>query len=216
MIGNSSREKILSRLYAASGGRESFQSPLPIVMKDFSGHKQEHLEFLLKDAGADVYIIDRRDLAETLKSVKAAHSLKTICHGTDIWYEDALRSAFMDAQDQLVLFARPLEEFRDTLFSVDASIVTALAAVAETGSLCLFPGVAEPRALSLVPPVLVVVLHAGAIFSDCRELFVSPLWKTSLSANPVFITGPSKSMAIEGSIIFGASGPQKLVVIIVC
>lgn len=214
MIGNSSREKILSRLYAASGGRESFQAPLPVVMKDFSGHKDEFLKTLLEEAGADVHICDRRDLAATLKVVKNAHSLKTVCHGTDIRYEEALREAFSEAEDRLIPFDRPLEDFKDTLFSVDAGIVTAPAAVAESGGLCLFPGAEEPRSLSLVPPVLIVILQADAIFGDCRELFASPLWKTSLSLNPVFITGPSKSMAIEGRVVSGAGGPGVLAVII--
>lgn len=214
MIGNSAREKILSRLYAASGGRESFHAPPSCVVKEFSVEKHEYLKRLLKDAGAQVWDIDRRELAGTLKTIKAEFKLRTVCCGVDIWYDEAVCEAFADAEKERIRFNRPLEEFKDILFSVDAGIVTAQAAIAETGSLCLFPGADEPRSLSLVPPVLIVILLSDAIFGYCQELFASPLWKTSLSRNPVFIAGPSRCMAIEGQIVSEAGGPRELAVII--
>ena len=213
MIGNSAREKILSRLYAASSGRESFQTLFPASAHDFSARKPERLKSLLEKAGASVHGAAQGDIAGVFQSIKREHGLKTVCCGMDIWYEAALREAFSDEGEQCIRFERPLEEFRDALFSVDAGIATARAAVAETGSVCLFPDANEPRSLSLVPPTLIVVVRVEAIFNDFRELFASPLWKTQASGNPVFIAGPSKSMAIEGHGAIGAGGPRKLAVV---
>jgi L-lactate utilization protein LutC len=55
-----------------------------------------------------------------------------------------------------------IEQWKDEMFhQTPASLTTARAAIAETGTLVLWPDADEPRLMSLVPPVHIVLLDAS-------------------------------------------------------
>lgn len=115
----------------------------------------------------------------------------------------------------LIPDASPVEAVRGDLFdATDAGFTSSRAAIAETGSLVLWPTPEEPRLLSLVPPVHCVLLEAGRIVSTLHELLVSEGWGGGMPTNALLISGPSKSADIEQTLAYGVHGPAQLLVLI--
>lgn len=115
----------------------------------------------------------------------------------------------------LIPYRDPIEGWRDRLFAdIDAGFTTCLGAVAETGSLALWPGPREPRLLSLVPPIHVCLLEAGALWSSFAELMDGLGWASGMPTNALLITGPSKSADIEQTLAYGVHGPKELIVLV--
>ena len=92
------------------------------------------------------------------------------------------------------------------------------AGVAESGSLMLASGPANPTTLNFLPENHIVVLAAGDIVPDyesgwerVRSRYPGPLLPRAVN----FITGPSRSADIEQTIQFGAHGPRRLHIILV-
>jgi L-lactate dehydrogenase complex protein LldG len=108
-----------------------------------------------------------------------------------------------------------IERNREDLFdAAEASITSCRAAIAETGSLVLWPTPAEPRLLSLVPPIHCVLLEADRIVSTLHELMVTEDWASDMPTNAVLISGPSKSADIEQTLAYGVHGPARLIVLV--
>ncbi len=116
---------------------------------------------------------------------------------------------------RLVPYSEPVESFRETLFdTIDAGFTTCRGAIAETGTLVLWPDSREPRLLSLVPPIHVVLLAAGSIRSTFAELMDQQAWHQGMPTNALLITGPSKSADIEQTLTYGVHGPKELIVLV--
>ena len=112
-------------------------------------------------------------------------------------------------------YREPVEQCRADLFDPAAAGLTACrGAVAETGSLVLWPGPDEPRLLSLVPPVHVVLLAADTICGTFAELLAAQAWAGGLPTNALLISGPSKSADIEQTLSYGVHGPRELIVLL--
>ena len=103
--------------------------------------------------------------------------------------------------------------FRDT----PAGLTAARAAIAETGTLILWPDAQEPRLMSLVPPLHIVLLDAGKIYNTFYEAMTSEAWADpasgGLPTNALLISGPSKTADIQQTLAYGAHGPKELVVL---
>lgn len=124
-----------------------------------------------------------------------------------------------DAAPVLIPDLHAIEDGRGDLFDgTDAGFTACRAAVAETGSLVLWPTPAEPRLLSLVPPIHCVLLEAGQIVSTLHELMVDQGWGDARSGgmptNALLISGPSKSADIEQTLAYGVHGPAQLIVLL--
>ena len=87
-------------------------------------------------------------------------------------------------------------------------------AIAETGSLVLWPTPEEPRLLSLVPPIHCVLLDATQIRSTFAELSVEQGSSQGMPTNALLISGPSKSADIEQTLADGVHGPKELIVLV--
>lgn len=121
-----------------------------------------------------------------------------------------------DGGIRLIPALQPIEDCRDALFDeTDAAFTGCLGAVAETGSLVLWPCLREPRLMSLVPPIHVVLLNAGQIRSTFHELMTEHDWVgQGMPTNALLISGPSKSADIEQTLAYGVHGPKELIVLI--
>lgn len=112
-------------------------------------------------------------------------------------------------------YQEPIERWRGELFDqVQAGFTGCRGAIAETGTLVVWPDSHEPRLLSLVPPIHVVLLDAGAIFTTFAELLHVQGWAQGLPTNALLITGPSKSADIEQTLTYGVHGPKELIVLV--
>jgi len=132
------------------------------------------------------------------------------CHGA------ALAQGWPDgAAVRLRPYLAPVEQCRDALFEPAlAGFSGCRGAVAETGSLVLWPDAHEPRLLSLVPSIHVVLLDADTICSTFAELLQTQGWARGMPTNALLITGPSKSADIEQTLTYGVHGPKELIVLV--
>lgn len=99
----------------------------------------------------------------------------------------------------------------------EVSLSHAAAAVAETGTLLLAAGPANPVTLSFLPEAHVVVLaakdivgHYEAAFDRVRAVF----GQGNMPRTVNLISGPSRTADVGGRLVTGAHGPRRLCVII--
>jgi L-lactate dehydrogenase complex protein LldG len=106
---------------------------------------------------------------------------------------------------------------RDPLFAADLGISGVDFLIAETGSLVVRACPAEPRSLSLLPPVHIVVAERARLLPDLFDLFEPKHWgePPSLPSCLSLITGPSKTGDIELRLVTGVHGPGEVHVILV-
>jgi len=107
------------------------------------------------------------------------------------------------------------EDLKSTIFNIDAAITTSLGGIAQTGSVVLWPTDKEPRLMSLVPPVNLVILHENQLYGTFYEMLVGQKWQNSLPTNALLISGPSKTADIEQELCYGVHGPKELIVYVV-
>jgi L-lactate dehydrogenase complex protein LldG len=116
---------------------------------------------------------------------------------------------------ELVPYDRPVAQWRNELFdTIDASITGARSAIAETGSMVLWPDANEPRLMSLVPPIHFVLLDVATIHADMHSAFTKEGWASGMPTNALLISGPSKTADIQQTLAYGAHGPRELVVLL--
>jgi L-lactate dehydrogenase complex protein LldG len=99
--------------------------------------------------------------------------------------------------------------------AVDASLTLARSAIADIGSLVLWPDASEPRLMSLVPPVHFVLLDADRIHADLQSALIAEAWADAMPSNVLLISGPSKTADIQQTMAYGAHGPRELVVLMI-
>jgi L-lactate dehydrogenase complex protein LldG len=142
--------------------------------------------------------------------------LKTLLYGPGSKAGSALASAWSPGGATLVPYDRPVETFKQELFSaMDAGFTDTVGGVAETGGLLLQPGPDEPRLLSLVPPIHVALLRASTIHDTLWSAVKTLGWGQALPPNALMISGPSKTADIEQTLAYGVHGPKRLIVILV-
>ena len=103
------------------------------------------------------------------------------------------------------------------------SVSWALAGVAETGTLVLASGPESPTTLNFLPDVHVVVLQEDDIAPNYEEVWsrLRNGAKARTTDQPVmprtvnWITGPSRTADIEQTLLLGAHGPRKLVILLI-
>lgn len=127
---------------------------------------------------------------------------------------DALSVQWPDGP-RLVAYDQSVEQHKQTLVSgVQAGITHARAAIAETGSLVLWPDRDEPRLLSLLPPIHVALLRGSTLVDTLADLIRDQGWAGCLPTNALLISGPSKTADIEQTLAYGVHGPKELIVLV--
>ena len=116
---------------------------------------------------------------------------------------------------KLTRYDRRIEDWKDSLFrDIDFAITGTLAGLAESGSLVLWPGPAEPRLMSLVPPLHIALLEADRLFENFAELVAKEDWAAGMPTNALLISGPSKTADNEQTLAYGIHGPKSLITLI--
>lgn len=142
--------------------------------------------------------------------------LKNLLYGPASEAGAALAAAWAPGGPQLMPYDRPVEAFKQELFTgVDAGFTSTVGGVAETGGLLLMPGPAEPRLMSLVPPIHIALLRASTIMDSFWSAVKALGWGRSLPPNALLISGPSKTADIEQTLAYGVHGPKRLIVVLV-
>ena len=215
MTGLDARETILRRLRAARPGAAG---PVPGGGRppdwDEAERRSRFVERLTGVHGEVQPVAD--DWPRRLHGLLAERGLSQLWYGPGGPAAGTLESGWpAPAAVRLRPYREPIEQCRADLFDPGAAGFTACrGAIAETGSLVLWPGAGEPRLLSLVPPVHVVLLAGGAIHATFDELLRSQGWVRGLPTNALLISGPSKSADIEQTLTYGVHGPRELIVLL--
>ena len=112
-------------------------------------------------------------------------------------------------------YEQEIEHWKQELFqTIDVGITTTRGGIAETGSLILWPDSAEPRLMSLVPPVHIALLEANTLYETFAEAMHEQAWAREMPTNALLISGPSKTADIEQTLAYGIHGPKQLIVLI--
>ncbi|MDP1830682.1 MAG: lactate utilization protein C [Geothrix sp.] len=216
------RAAILGRL-RASGEPGPLPSPLPAldtavlercqwppaerVARLRKGMEAVHTEFL--DATPDTW-------PNLVRAFCDREELKNLLYGPTSEDGAVLTATWLPDGTQLMPYDRPVEAFKRELFTgVDAGFTGTVGGVAETGGLLLTPGPAEPRLLSLVPPIHIALLRTSTIQDSFWSAVQTLGWGRSLPPNALLISGPSKTADIEQTLAYGVHGPRRLIVVLV-
>lgn len=98
------------------------------------------------------------------------------------------------------------------------AISHAYGAAAETGTLVLLSGAQNPTTLNFLPDDHIVVVAAETVAGDYETVLArlrDDLGSERLPRAINLVTGPSRSADIEQTLILGAHGPRRLLVIVV-
>lgn len=154
---------------------------------------------------------------DALRAFFVAEGIHRVAFGPATEAGTRLAAAFSAAgSPELVPYERPIEEWKADLFDgIDAGFTTTRGAIADTGTLVLWPSPEEPRLLSLVPPVHVALLRIATIRDTFAETLRDEGWARGMPANALLISGPSKTADIEQTLAYGVHGPKRLVVVLV-
>jgi len=96
------------------------------------------------------------------------------------------------------------------------ALSVAFAGVAETGTLVMRSGVDAPTTLNFLPDVHVVVMYAGDIEGNYEAVWQRLKTENKMLPRTVnWITGPSRTADIEQTMLLGAHGPRKLVILLI-
>ena len=162
---NESRDSILAHLRERAGKAR----PSPALYRpqhDWS-HEQNinRLTDCMQAVRTEVHRLTDGNWVDWLNEELPARSLCRVLVG-----ENEIGSQFQQAAKEtlkVTLYEQDIEHWKPQLFNeIDVGITTTRGGIAETGSLILWPDTAEPRLLSLVPPVHIARtrLHgAGAL-----------------------------------------------------
>ena len=222
----SARASILGRLRAANNANDGTpnqdQPALPDVKAWFAAHQRNEnttqrvsrLRAALESVKTEVHDTTAGTWVELLLGIAAAKGLRNLLIGTDTPHGAELE-ARQPANLSLKRYTESIDSWRDVLFDeVDASLTLAKSAIAEIGSIILWPTPSEPRLMSLVPSVHFVLLDVGSIHSDFHSAITTEGWKDRLPTNALLICGPSKTADIQQTLAYGAHGPRELVVLL--
>jgi L-lactate dehydrogenase complex protein LldG len=216
---SAARAAILERLRASKPPVAPVADFAVLTEKQYSlAEKQDRFAQSLSSVNAEVYFIPATDVAHKIQDVLQDRNITTLLAGEDP-QADPVLAALQGIQ--AARFDTIIEEVQDHLFQqTPAALTFAHAGIAETGSLVAIPSAAEPRSLSLVPPLHIVVVAESRLFNTFHELVQQEKWAAKaqveggMPTNIVLISGPSKTADIEQTLAYGVHGPRELVVLV--
>lgn len=212
----SSREHILGRLRESRAAGDAGPAEFPVRRFDWDAEERlrRFRDALEAVRGRVLEVGD--DWPAVLPGLLRDRGVSRLLYGPGGPHGPALETGWRGLSGiDLMPYSEPVEALREALFTgVDAGFTSARGAIAETGSLVLWPDVQEPRLLSLVPPIHVALLDEASIHSTFAELADAQHWARGMPTNALLITGPSKTADIEQTLTYGVHGPKELIVLV--
>lgn len=216
---NAARQNILKRL--RDGRQSGFAVPVSdfAVVRDRNWSAAEKLDLFqqkIESVHGEVHRVRADRWVPELLRLLAEKGLNNLLVSDRKPHGQELRQQWHDELPRLLAYDRPIEAWKNELFNqVDASLTGCRGAIAETGSLILWPDQDEPRLMSLVPPVHLVLLPADRIYSTFFEAVSEQGWvQQGMPTNALLVSGPSKTADIEQTLAYGVHGPKELIVLV--
>jgi L-lactate dehydrogenase complex protein LldG len=168
----------------------------------------------LEAVHTEVHHVTRANWTAKLLQLCSEKQLHSLLIGNNTPHGNALQASAPDSL-QVLRYQQPISKWQDLLFDgVDASLTLARSAIAETGSLVLWPTPEEPRLMSLVPSVHFMLLDEQNIHADFHQAMTAEGWTSGMPTNALLISGPSKTADIQQTLAYGAHGPKELVLLL--
>lgn len=217
----SARDKILASLRSSLAGTTPIADPFDATLVDqpwryTASERVTRLKELMTAVHAEVLLTNSSEWPKLLGDLLAARQINKLLIASSTTHGQAFSEHCQDHNNplQLLAYDRPIEEWKRELFDdVPASFTGTLAGIAATGTLVLHPSPAEPRLMSLVPPLHIALLNASQIYDNLYQ--AQQDWPKPMPSNLLLISGPSKTADIEQVLAYGAHGPKDLIVLIV-
>jgi len=214
----SARANILAKLKKQVKGADYGKLPVETAFdypeQDF---EQQLNQFIcqLEANHAQVIKIKPQQIADTLARQLKNRNIASLLYGESSQYSQAIEQ--LNGFIELTPYDFMLDGNRERLFNdYPASVTGSYCAIAQTGSIVLWPTENEPRTLSLVPPVHFVIVDTNQLYQDFATLIGAQQWQDKLPTNVVLVSGPSKTADIQQTLAYGAHGPKELVVLLLC
>ncbi|MDO4879005.1 MAG: lactate utilization protein C [Neisseria sp.] len=184
---------------------------------DSEAARLRHWAKTMRAVKTEVYWVRRDGWPQMMLDVARRKGLKNILLPLRTEHGRAAARVFQEAADiEIKAFSRPIEEWKDEYFAdVDAGFTSARCAIAETGTLVLWPDADEPRSLSLVPPVHFCLLDVSDMYDTFYDALNGEDMAAGMPTNVVLVSGPSKTADIQLTLAYGAHGPRDLAVLAV-
>lgn len=217
----SARDRILAKLKAAA---PASAGELPDVAGWYATHRGEEstadkarrFRHFIELAHAEVYAVSRGGWLQKLYEVLSAKQIDKLLVAPGTPHGARAQSELPPLGIACPSYDKPIESWKPAMFNdTPASFTAARGAIAETGTLILWPTPDEPRLMSLVPPVHIVLLDATNIYNTFFEAMQAEGWKNGLPTNSLLVSGPSKTADIQQTLAYGAHGPKELVVLMI-
>jgi L-lactate dehydrogenase complex protein LldG len=207
------RDSILRRLRA---NRPQTLPPPPVYRQPWGWNRERRIgEFTerMQAVRGEVHRLGREQWVDWINHEMPARSLHRALVGNG-----AIGKRFAAGAAKEIALSRydkAIEEWKGRLFQdIDFAITGSLAGLAESGSLVLWPDAEEPRLLSLVPPLHIVLLEAERLCENFAQLIDVQRWADGMPTNALLISGPSKTADIEQTLAYGIHGPKALITLI--
>ncbi len=216
----SARDRILAKL-RATRPQAPVSAPVldahysPRARDESSAERLARFRTGIEGFHAEVHLTSNADWPALLARLCADKGIGTLLFGADTPAGRRLDPAVFTGTT-LRPWIGQVEEIKADLFHrVDAGFTQARGAIAETGTLIVWPSEAEPRTLSLVPPIHFALLDARSIHPTFFDALRTENWAAGLPTNALLISGPSKTADIQQTLAYGAHGPKELIVLVI-
>ena len=213
------RDRILAKLRPFS---PSTATIAPDVAAWFAAHrpvespaeKARRFRHFIELAHAEVHAVTADNWLKTLSAVLRARGVEQLLVAEGTPHGEQALDGLPPQGIECATYDMAIEAWKTEMFTATpASLTAARAAIAETGTLILWPDALEPRLMSLVPPLHIVLLDATKLYNTFYEAMTAEGWKDGLPTNSLLISGPSKTADIQQTLAYGAHGPKELVVL---
>jgi len=110
----------------------------------------------------------------------------------------------------------PFSQGKEDFINMEAGFTTCEFLIARLGSIMISSKQTSGRRLNIFPPVHIVMGFTSQLVKDLDEALIKikQKYKDNLPSLISVITGPSRTADIEKTLILGAHGPKKLIVLL--
>jgi L-lactate dehydrogenase complex protein LldG len=168
-------------------------------------------------AGGRAHVVRQRDVSDLVVQILTGRGSGSVLLNDDAMLGQLQLGHCLEAAGIPIIRAGAAapEDWRSAYFGADAGISCADQLIAETGTAVITARRGEPRSVSLLPPLHIVVAARANLLADLFDLFEPGRWPDGLPSCVSLITGPSKTGDIELRLVTGVHGPGEIHAIIV-
>jgi len=224
---NQARSNILNRLRRNNEPKASNSSSIKKITPPSRSYSQQELETQLLEKLTEnrikTYKTNDSNWTDTLCQIAKEKNLHSWLLGQNLSFQEKAAGALGNISPDISItrYQQDYEILKRQLFSeVDAGLTQAQMAIADTGTLLIIPDQNEPRMISLIPPVHILLLDKKNMVPSFQSIADKPFWHSeqspsrSMPTNIVFISSPSKTADIQQTLAYGAHGPKEVILLL--